>query len=70
VEETCEMFAVCARYCPQCKEHREASKQLSIWRLPDLLIVQLKRFSFANYIWRCKIDKLVQFPVTYVSCFS
>ncbi|KAK3602943.1 hypothetical protein CHS0354_039361 [Potamilus streckersoni] len=52
-----------AWYCPQCKEHREATKQMSIWKLPHTLIVQLKRFSFRNFILRDKIDKMVEFPV-------
>ncbi|KAK7102274.1 ubiquitin carboxyl-terminal hydrolase 19-like [Littorina saxatilis] len=52
-----------AWYCPQCKEHREASKQMSVWRLPHTLIIQLKRFSFRNVIMREKINKLVEFPV-------
>ncbi|KAK7476332.1 hypothetical protein BaRGS_00032450, partial [Batillaria attramentaria] len=51
-----------AWYCPSCKKHREASKQMSIWRLPHTLVVQLKRFSFRNFIWRDKIDKMVDFP--------
>ncbi|XP_013772664.1 ubiquitin carboxyl-terminal hydrolase 19-like isoform X1 [Limulus polyphemus] len=52
-----------AWYCPRCKEHREATKQLSLWRLPPVLIIQLKRFSFKNLIWRDKIDKMVEFPL-------
>ncbi|KAK2163342.1 hypothetical protein LSH36_81g02038 [Paralvinella palmiformis] len=52
-----------AWYCPSCKEHREATKQLSIWRLPAYLIIQLKRFSFSSFIWRDKIDKMVEYPV-------
>ena len=51
------------RYCPQCKQHREASKQLLLWRLPNVLIVQLKRFSFRSFIWRDNINDLVEFPV-------
>ncbi|XP_046371812.2 ubiquitin carboxyl-terminal hydrolase 19-like isoform X1 [Haliotis rufescens] len=51
-----------AWYCPQCKKHQEATKQMSIWRLPHLLIIQLKRFSFRNFIFRDKIDKMVEFP--------
>lgn len=51
------------RYCPQCGQHREASKQLLLWRLPNVLIVQLKRFSFRSFIWRDKINDLVEFPV-------
>ncbi|XP_075403454.1 ubiquitin carboxyl-terminal hydrolase 19 isoform X5 [Tenrec ecaudatus] len=52
-----------AWYCPQCEQHREASKQLLLWRLPNVLIVQLKRFSFRSFVWRDKINDLVDFPV-------
>ncbi|XP_072928069.1 ubiquitin carboxyl-terminal hydrolase 19 isoform X2 [Hemitrygon akajei] len=52
-----------AWYCPKCKQHREASKQLMLWWLPNVLIIQLKRFSFRNFIWRDKINDMVEFPV-------
>ncbi|XP_044307785.1 ubiquitin carboxyl-terminal hydrolase 19 isoform X3 [Varanus komodoensis] len=52
-----------AWYCPKCKQHREASKQLMLWRLPNVLIIQLKRFSFRSFIWRDKISDIVDFPV-------
>ena len=52
----------CIRYCPSCKEHREATKQMSIWRLPDILVVHLKRFSQHNIAVRGKLDKFVRFP--------
>ena len=52
-----------SRYCPRCKEHREATKQISVWRLPPVLIIHLKRFSFLNLVMRDKIDKLVKFPL-------
>uniref|UniRef100_T1J592 ubiquitinyl hydrolase 1 n=1 Tax=Strigamia maritima TaxID=126957 RepID=T1J592_STRMM len=55
-----------AWYCPRCKEHREATKQMSLWRLPPILIVQLKRFSFKNLILRDKIDKTVEFPTRHL----
>lgn len=32
-------------YCPQCKDHKEASKQVDLWSLPDILVMHLKRFS-------------------------
>ncbi|XP_037071195.1 ubiquitin carboxyl-terminal hydrolase 19-like [Pollicipes pollicipes] len=51
-----------AWYCPRCKTHREAEKQMSLWRVPLNLIVQLKRFSFKDFIYRDKIDKMVHFP--------
>ncbi|KAI1303088.1 Ubiquitin carboxyl-terminal hydrolase 19 [Halotydeus destructor] len=53
-----------AWYCPKCKKHQEATKQLQLWRLPPLLIVQLKRFSFRNMLFREKIDKFVEYPLT------
>ncbi|XP_051906643.1 ubiquitin carboxyl-terminal hydrolase 19 isoform X2 [Hippocampus zosterae] len=52
-----------AWYCPKCQQHREASKQLLLWRLPNILIIQLKRFSFRSFIWRDKINDMVDFPV-------
>jgi ubiquitin carboxyl-terminal hydrolase 19 len=51
------------RFCPKCKQHREATKQLSLWRLPQILVIQLKRFAFKNILYREKIDKFVEFPV-------
>jgi ubiquitin carboxyl-terminal hydrolase 4/11 len=50
-----------AWYCPRCKEHRRASKEMQLWKTPDILIIHLKRFS-ANRISRDKIDALVDFP--------
>ena len=61
------LLLLVVRYCPQCKEHREATKQMSVWQLPPVLIIHLKRFSFDHsYTWRDKIDKLVKFPIRYV----
>ncbi|XP_065845473.1 ubiquitin carboxyl-terminal hydrolase 19-like [Oscarella lobularis] len=50
-------------YCSKCKEHCEASKRLSIWRLPRILVVQLKRFSYTGDILRDKIYTKVTFPI-------
>jgi ubiquitin carboxyl-terminal hydrolase 4/11/15 len=49
-------------YCPQCKEHRQATKKFDLWRLPDTLVVHLKRFGQSRG-WRDKIDDLVEFPI-------
>eukprot|EP00897_Mesotaenium_endlicherianum_P006759 jgi/Mesen1/6110/ME000310S05199 len=49
-------------YCPKCKEHRQASKKLDLWRLPDVLVVHLKRFSYNRYV-KTKLDTMVHFPV-------
>lgn len=49
-------------YCSDCKEHRQASKQIEIWSTPDILSIHLKRFenqrSFSD-----KIDAVVEFPI-------
>jgi ubiquitin carboxyl-terminal hydrolase 4/11/15 len=52
-----------AWYCSNCKELRQASKQLEIWTIPDVLVIHLKRFSLAGRASRDKIDVLVDFPV-------
>ncbi|KAK6948017.1 Peptidase C19, ubiquitin carboxyl-terminal hydrolase [Dillenia turbinata] len=37
-------------YCPSCKEHRQATKKLDLWRLPDILVFHLKRFSYNTFV--------------------
>ena len=63
---TCDLHGLLCRYCPKCKAHREATKQLSVWRLPEILIIHLKRFSFRNILFKDKITKLVEFPLRWV----
>lgn len=36
-------------YCSKCKTHRDAIQKSSIWVLPPILIVHLKRFKFNEY---------------------
>ncbi|KAG8577736.1 hypothetical protein GDO81_010279 [Engystomops pustulosus] len=50
-------------YCPNCKEHQQATKKLDLWSLPPVLVVHLKRFSYSRYM-RDKLDTLVDFPVS------
>ncbi|KJE95444.1 ubiquitin specific protease 41 [Capsaspora owczarzaki ATCC 30864] len=52
-----------AWYCSKCQKHQQATKSMTLWRLPKLLIVQLKRFSFSR-IYRDKLNSLVEFPLT------
>jgi ubiquitin C-terminal hydrolase len=52
-----DMTCVC-RKCPRCKCHRSAVKSLGIWRLPPVLIIHLKRFTFAGP-FRDKLQALV-----------
>lgn len=52
----------CCRFCPTCKEHRQASKKLDLWRLPDILIIHLKRFSYTRFL-NNKLESFVDFPI-------
>ncbi|SAM85662.1 related to Ubiquitin carboxyl-terminal hydrolase 4 [Ustilago bromivora] len=47
--------------CPRCKKPRKATKRLSISRLPPILLIHLKRFSFKGP-FTDKIDTTVTFP--------
>ncbi|GFZ17710.1 ubiquitin-specific protease 8 [Actinidia rufa] len=49
-------------YCPGCKEHRQASKKLDLWRLPEILVINLKRFSYSRFL-KNKLETYVDFPV-------
>uniref|UniRef100_A0A8H8CI78 ubiquitinyl hydrolase 1 n=1 Tax=Psilocybe cubensis TaxID=181762 RepID=A0A8H8CI78_PSICU len=49
-------------YCPQCKKHQQATKKFDLWKVPDILVVHLKRFS-NNRSLRDKIDAHIDFPV-------
>lgn len=50
-------------FCKNCKDHKQARKKLDLYKLPDVLIVHLKRFSYTRYL-REKVDTLVDFPIT------
>ncbi|XP_062082489.1 ubiquitin carboxyl-terminal hydrolase 8 isoform X2 [Humulus lupulus] len=49
-------------FCPGCKEHRQASKKLDLWRLPEVLVIHLKRFSYSRFS-KNKLETYVDFPV-------
>ncbi|KAL7558503.1 hypothetical protein ACA910_008102 [Epithemia clementina (nom. ined.)] len=50
-------------YCSNCKEHVRAMKTMELWRLPNILVVHLKRFEFKNVLRRDKLETLVNFPL-------
>lgn len=52
-----------AWHCPRCNKPRRATKKLSISRLPQILLIHLKRFSFKGP-FTDKIETQVQFPTT------
>ncbi len=45
-------------YCPQCKQHQKATKQMEIYKAPPILILHLKRFTNQN-----KLSMFVDYPV-------
>lgn len=50
-------------YCPKCKKHQRASKKFDLWRLPEIIVVHLKRFSHSR-TYKDKIDVMIDFPIT------
>mmetsp|Transcript_626 Transcript_626/g.2319 ORF Transcript_626/g.2319 Transcript_626/m.2319 type:complete len:1165 (-) Transcript_626:557-4051(-) len=52
-----------AWFCSQCKERREATKRMWLWRLPNILILSLKRFEYKSSWQRDKLDTHVIFPL-------
>jgi len=56
-------------YCSNCKKNQEAFKKLEIYRAPNILIVQLKRFDckteniYQGLLKNKKNDSLVVFPI-------
>ena len=48
--------------CPKCKSDEHLKKSFVLWRLPPVLMIQLKRFQFDRFSRR-KLNDLVQFPL-------
>ncbi|XP_051987188.1 ubiquitin carboxyl-terminal hydrolase 43-like isoform X1 [Xyrauchen texanus] len=48
--------------CPHCKQLQQGTVQMSLWTLPDILILHLKRFRQVGER-RNKLSTLVQFPL-------
>ncbi|XP_042576561.1 ubiquitin carboxyl-terminal hydrolase 43-like [Cyprinus carpio] len=49
--------------CPHCKQLQQGTVQMSLWTLPDILILHLKRFRQVGER-RNKLSTLVHFPLT------
>lgn len=49
-------------FCPRCKEHRRAEKTYELWKVPDILVMHLKRFS-SNRNFRDKLEVRVDYPI-------
>ncbi|TDH70966.1 hypothetical protein CCR75_004230 [Bremia lactucae] len=49
--------------CEHCGVPREGTRLSAIWRLPDLVMVQLKRFEYLDNEHKHKVRALVDFPI-------
>jgi len=50
--------------CPRCKQRVEATKKIDIWKMPPVLVVQLKRFKFDKRKRDfAKIKSLIKVPM-------
>lgn len=49
-------------YCSHCRARRDSSKKIEIWKLPPVLLVHLKRFSYDGR-WKQKLQTSVDFPL-------
>ena len=49
--------------CSKCKKHVKPITKLSLWDLPPILILHMKRFQYSRW-WRDKLDIFVDFPLT------
>ncbi|CAH2274065.1 ubiquitin carboxyl-terminal hydrolase 8 [Pelobates cultripes] len=49
-------------YCSNCKTRRDSMKKIEIWKLPPVLLVHLKRFSYEGR-WKQKLQTFVDFPL-------
>ncbi|TYZ59898.1 hypothetical protein PybrP1_009211 [[Pythium] brassicae (nom. inval.)] len=66
IERCMDMFTAKERiqeaYCGRCRTHRPATKTMDLWRLPPLLVIQLKRFCYTQ-VSRRKLHHHVDFPL-------
>ncbi|XP_035252166.1 ubiquitin carboxyl-terminal hydrolase 8-like isoform X1 [Anguilla anguilla] len=49
-------------FCRHCKALRDSAKKLEIWKVPPILLVHLKRFSYEGR-WKQKLQTSVDFPL-------
>ncbi|XP_040269971.1 ubiquitin carboxyl-terminal hydrolase 8 [Bufo bufo] len=52
-------------FCSNCKTRRDSTKKIEIWKLPPVLLVHLKRFSYEGR-WKQKLQTHVDFPLEHL----
>jgi hypothetical protein len=48
--------------CPSCRRRQQCTKKLSLWSVPDIFIIHLKRFRQSSQSQRNKVTTQVVFP--------
>ena len=48
-------------YCSSCQQHVQAMKTMQLWKLPNVLVIHLKRFDHKHA--RTKLESFVDFPL-------
>eukprot|EP00934_Nitzschia_sp_Nitz4_P005165 Nitzschia sp. Nitz4//scaffold94_size78252//53792//59970//NITZ4_005474-RA/size78252-augustus-gene-0.67-mRNA-1//1//CDS//3329560398//5155//frame0 len=61
--EFCKQQQISSWRCPKCQAFRDGNQNMSLWRLPDLLTIHIKRFN-CSARWNEKITTKVNFPLT------
>lgn len=49
-------------FCPVCRRNQQATKSLSVWKFPEVLIICLKRFVFHDFV-SIKVEDKVSYPL-------
>lgn len=49
--------------CPRCDAVHEACQTLNLWKVPDVLVLHIKRFNMSAK-WQEKLKTMVDFPIT------
>lgn len=58
-------------YCQHCKSHQKGKKKLDIWKLPDVLVIHMKRFvQHPRTLRWTKREVLVDYPLNEVDFSS
>ena len=50
-------------YCNVCKKHQRATKQMSLYKAPRVLVIHLKRFKSSGSYSKSKITDRIDFPI-------
>ncbi|CAG2121914.1 unnamed protein product, partial [Medioppia subpectinata] len=48
--------------CPSCRRRQQCTKKLSLWSVPDIFIIHLKRFRQSSQSQRTKLTTQILFP--------